>query len=115
MTSNAVAKRTFDDLVDERRRRERHLEVHLRELQLSIGALVLVAEAARELDVAVHARNHQDLLEDLRRLREREEFAGMDAAWHEKVARTFGRRLGENRRFDLPESLRVEVVPQAPA
>ena len=104
--------RAFDDVVDEVGRRERHLEVDLRELELAIGALILVAEAARELHVAVHARDHQDLLEDLRRLRQREELAGMHAARHEEVARAFGRRLGENRRFDLPEALLVEVVPQ---
>ena len=92
--------------------RERHLEIDLRELELSIGALILVAEAARELDVAVHARDHQDLLEDLRRLRQREELAGMHAARHEEVARAFRRRLGENRRLDLPEALLVEVVPE---
>ena len=104
--------RAFDDVEDQLGRRKRHLEVDLRELELSIGALILVAEAARELHVAIHARDHQDLLEDLRRLRQREELAGMHAARHEKVARAFGRGLGEDRRLDFPEALLVEVVPQ---
>ena len=34
----------------------------------------------------------------------------MHAARHEIVARPFRRRLGENRRLDLPEALRVEVL-----
>jgi hypothetical protein len=61
--------------------------------------------------VAIHARDHQDLLEDLRRLRQREELAGMHAARHQVVARPFGRRLGQDRRLDLEEALLVEVLP----
>ena len=102
---NAAASAPFDDLVDEVRRRKRHLEVDLREFELAIGALILVAETTRELHVAVHARDHQDLLEDLRRLRQRVELARVHAARHEEVARAFGRRLGEDRRFDFPEAL----------
>ena len=64
-----------------------------------------------DLKVAVHAGDHQDLLEDLRRLRQREELAGVDAARHEVVARPFRRRLGQHRRLDLEEPLLVEVLP----
>ena len=56
---------------------ERHLDVDLRELRLAVGALVLVAEAARDLHVAPEAADHQNLLEDLRRLRQRVERAGV--------------------------------------
>ena len=56
--------------------RERNLEVDLRELGLTIGAQVLVAEALDDLEVAVQTGDHQDLLEDLRRLRQRVELAG---------------------------------------
>ena len=66
----------LDQLEHEFLRRERDLDVHLRELGLAVGAQVLVAEAARDLEVAIHARDHQDLLEHLRRLRQREELAG---------------------------------------
>ena len=86
--------------------RERHLDVDLRELELAVGAQVLVAEAAHDLEVAIRARDHQDLLEDLRRLRQRVELARVDAARHEEVARAFRRRLREDRRLDLPEALR---------
>ena len=55
--------------------------------------------------------DHQDLLEDLRRLRQRVELARVHAARHEVVARAFGRRLRQDRRFDLPEPLGVEVLP----
>ena len=92
---------------------KRHLEVELREFRLAIRPEILVAEAARDLEVAVHARDHQDLLEDLRRLRQRVELAGMDAARHKIVARAFGRRFREDRRLDFPESLRVEKLADA--
>ena len=35
----------------------------------------------------------------------------MHAAGHQEVARTFGRRLGEDRRLDVEEALLVEVLP----
>ena len=43
---------------------------------LAVGAQVLVAETARDLVVAVHAGHHQQLLEQLRRLRQGVELAG---------------------------------------
>ena len=54
-------------------RHEAHLDVELGELRLAIAAQVLVAEAARDLEVAVVAGDHQQLLELLRRLRQRVE------------------------------------------
>ncbi len=88
---------------------ERRLDVELRELGLAVGAQVLVAEAAHDLVVAVEARHHQQLLEDLRRLRQREELAGLRAARHEVVARALGRGLGQHRRLDVDEAVPVEV------
>ena len=83
---------------------ERRLEVDLGELGLAVGAQVFVAEAARDLEVAVEARDHQQLLVELRRLRQRVELARMDAARHEIVAGAFRRGLGEDRRLDLEEA-----------
>jgi hypothetical protein len=48
---------------------ERGLDVDLRELGLPVGPQVLVPEAARNLEVAVEARDHEQLLVDLRALR----------------------------------------------
>ena len=61
-----------------------------------------------DLEVAVHAGNHQDLLEDLRRLRQRVELPVMNAARDEIIARAFGRRAREHRRLDLEKALLVE-------
>ena len=90
--------------------REGHLQVDLRELGLAVGAQIFVAEAAGDLEVLVEAGDHQDLLEELRRLRQRVELAGMHAAGDEVVARAFGRGARHEGRFDFEEALRVEVV-----
>ena len=71
---------------------------------------VFVAEALRDLVVAVVAGHHQQLLEQLRRLRQREEAAVVDAARHEVVARAFRRGLAEHRRLDVDEAVRVEEL-----
>ena len=91
-------------------RQERGLDVELRELGLTIGAQVLVAETFDDLVVAVEARDHQQLLEDLRRLRQREELAGVRARRHQVVARAFRRSLGEHRRLDVDETRVVEIA-----
>ena len=78
-------------------------------LGLAVGAQVLVAEAARDLVVAVGPRDHEDLLEELRRLRQGVETVRLQAHRDEEVARALGRRLGQHRRLDLEEALLVEV------
>ncbi len=90
---------------------ERGLDIELRELRLPVGAQVLVAKAAHDLIVAVEARNHQQLLVDLRRLRQSEELAGMRAARHQVIPRALRRRLGEHGRFDVDEARLVEIMP----
>ncbi len=78
---------------------EAHLEVELVELaRQPIGAGIFVAEARRDLEIPVEARDHQQLLVLLRRLRQREERAGMDAARHQEVARALRRRRRQDRR-----------------
>ena len=91
--------------------RVRDLEVHLREFWLAIRAQILVAKTLHDLKIPIHAGNHQDLLEDLRRLRQRVELARMHAARHEVVARPFRRGFREHRRLDFEEALFVEVLP----
>jgi hypothetical protein len=80
-------------------RDEAHLEIELVELaRQTVGARVFVAEARRDLEIAVEARHHQQLLVLLRRLRQRVELARMDAARHQEVARALGRGGGQDRR-----------------
>ena len=89
--AEASGQGALDDLEDKRGRRERHLQVHLRELELAVGAERLVAEAAGDLDVAIEARDHQDLLEDLRRLRQGIELARVHTARDQEVPRALRR------------------------
>ena len=65
---------------------EAHLDVELGELGLPVGAEVLVAVAARDLVVALGAGHHQQLLEQLRALRQRVPGAGPQPRRHEEVA-----------------------------
>ena len=61
--------------------------------------------------VAVVAGDHQDLLVELRRLRQGVERARLDAAGHQIIAGAFGRAAAEHRRLDVDEALLVAVVP----
>jgi hypothetical protein len=110
-----VAHQCLDAVLDVLLAHEGDLDVELGEFGLAVGAQVLVAEAARDLVVAVHARHHQDLLEQLRRLRQRVELARVDAARHQIVARAFRRGLGQDRRLDVLEVLGVEIMADLPA
>src|SRR5207248_10426983 len=57
--------------------RKGHLQVDLAELRLTIRAQVFVAEASSDLEVAIEAGDHQNLLENLRRLGQRIEATRM--------------------------------------
>ena len=85
---------------------EAHLDVELVEFaRQAVGARVLVAKAGRDLEIAVEARHHQELLVLLGRLRQRVELARMEARGHEEVARAFRARGGEDRGLELEEPL----------
>ena len=90
---------------------EGHLDVQLREVRLPVRAQVLVTEAARDLKIPLEAADHQQLLEELRRLGQRVEGAPLQPARHEEVAGALGRRAGEHRRLDLHEALPREELP----
>ena len=86
-------------------RDERHLEVELVELAgRAIGASVLVAEARRDLEIAIEPGGHQQLLELLRRLRQRVELPGVYPARHQVVPGPFRRARGQDRRLELGEA-----------
>ncbi len=88
-----------------------HLDVELIKLAgRAVGARILVAKAGRDLKVAIEARNHNQLLELLRRLRQRVELAGVQTRGHEKIARTLGRACRENRRLKLEEALLLHAA-----
>ena len=85
-------------------RGERHLHIELIELAgAAVAAGVLIAEARRDLEVAVEARGHQQLLELLRGLRQGIELAGVLSRGNEIVARAFGAGGRQDRGRDLEE------------
>ncbi len=88
------------------------LDVDLGELGLAVGAQILVAEAAHDLVVAIDAAHHQQLLEELRRLRQRKELTRMGTAGHQVIARTFRRGAGQHGCFHVHETVAIQVVAQ---
>src|SRR5690606_41857278 len=82
---------------------EAGLDVELHELELPVGAEVLVAQAAGDLVVAVDPPDHRELLEQLGALWERVEAARLQARGHDEVPGALGRRGDEHGRLDLDE------------
>ena len=92
-----------------------HFAVNLRELRLAVGAEVFVAEAFHDLEIAVHACHHEQLLERLRALRQGVELAGVHARGNDEVARALRRRAHEHGRFDFEETFLVEEMAHGEA
>src|SRR5712692_10978063 len=65
----------FDHAEDGVLSREGNFEIELGELRLPVGAQVFVAETFYDLEITVEAADHQDLLKNLWRLRQRVELA----------------------------------------
>ena len=84
---------------------EGHLDVELVEIgRAAVGAGVFVPEAGRDLEIAVEACDHDQLLELLRGLRQRIELARMQARWHQEIARPLGRGRRDDRGLELGET-----------
>ncbi len=91
---------------------EGELKVELSEFRLAIGAQVFVAETAGDLIVAIEARIIRICLNNCGDCGKRVELARMHAAGHQVIARAFGRGLGQDRRFDVLETARIEIATQ---
>ena len=61
--SERFPQKRLDDLKDVFLADKRHLEIDLGELRLPVGAQIFITEAADYLEIAIEARNHEDLLE----------------------------------------------------
>ena len=83
---------------------ETHLDVELGEFRLAIGAKIFIAVTPSDLEIPLDAADHQQLLEQLGRLRERVPVAGLQAHGHEEISRSLGGGSGEGRGFDLHEA-----------
>ena len=92
-----------------------HLDVELVKVgRRAVGARVFVAEAGRDLEIAVKARDHDQLFELLGGLRQGIELAGVQARGHEEVARTLGAGGGDDRGLKLIEPLIPHPVSDGP-
>jgi len=108
-----LVEHVFDNGEDVVLRDERHFHVELIELAgRAVGARVLVAEARRDLEIAVKAGHHQQLLEELRCLRQRVELAVVNAARHQIVACALRRAARQDRRLVFVEAVRFHRLAQ---
>ena len=118
LDADALAPDARDDALHQREDElavgERHLDVELRQLLQAVGARILVAHAARDLVVALEPGDHEQLLRDLRRLRQRVELAGLQTRRDDEVARALRRRLPEHRRLDVDEPLAFHLLADDP-
>ena len=73
--------------------------------RLAVGPQVFVAVALGDLDIAVRAAHHQQLLELLRGLGQRVESARIDPAGDQIVSGAFRRRFGQNGRLDFDKAV----------
>ncbi len=89
---------------------ERHLHVKLGELGLAVGSQVLIAEAAGDLEIAVEAGDHQQLLVELGRLGQGVEVPRVHPAGNQEVAGSLGRAAAQDGRLDLEEALLAQDV-----
>ena len=88
------------------------LHVELHELELAVGPQVLVAQAAGDLEVAVEAAHHEELLGQLRALGQGVEGAVVQAGRDRELPGALGRGRPQQRRLDLHEALAVHGGPQ---
>ena len=104
-----------DDLLDQAEQeleiRERRFDVELGQFLKPVGAQVFVSEAAGDLVVALEPGDDEQLLVDLRALRQREEPAGLESRRDEEVARTLRRGLAHDRRLDVDETGGLHLLP----
>ena len=89
---------------------ERHFAVDLRELGLTVGTQVFIAEALGYLEITVETCHHEQLLVELRRLREGIKLSRIHARRHHEVAGTLGGRFHQDRSFHFKEAIVVEIL-----
>src|SRR6185369_13769186 len=89
---------------------EGHLAVDLGELGLAVGPQILVPEAADDLEVAVKTGDHQDLLENLWRLRESIKLPLVYSRRNKKVTSPFRGGFGEKRGLYLEKTVLAKIA-----
>ena len=85
-------------------------DINLREFRLAVSAQVFIAKAFGDLVVTIKPRHHQQLLEQLRALRQCEKHAFVDPAGHQIVACAFGCAFGQHRGFNVNETVGIQKL-----
>src|SRR5690554_359330 len=89
---------------------ERGFDIDLGEFRLTVGTQVFITEALGDLIVAVETGHHQQLLEQLGRLRQGKKAAFVSTAWHQIVTRTFRGCAGQDRCLDIEKAVVFQIV-----
>mmetsp|Transcript_82971 Transcript_82971/g.130851 ORF Transcript_82971/g.130851 Transcript_82971/m.130851 type:complete len:247 (+) Transcript_82971:1582-2322(+) len=92
-------------------RDERHLAIDLREFWLAIGTELFVAETLHDLEVAIHACDHEKLLESLWRLRQRIKLTRIHTRRHHEISSSLRCGLYQNWRLHLNKACLTQVFP----
>jgi hypothetical protein len=79
----------------------------------SIGARILISKAWGDLEVPIEASDHQELLELLRSLRQREELSGMKSRRNQEIARALRGAARKDRGLELLKSAIVHEFTDA--
>ena len=95
---------------DLRFRGKRHFHINLGKFRLAVRPEIFVTETFCDLVITVHARHHQQLLEQLWRLRQRKKLAFVGAARHQVIAGALRRGPGQDRGFNIQKSPLIEKV-----
>jgi hypothetical protein len=90
---------------------EAHLHIELVELtRRTVSTWILITETWSDLEIPIESRNHQELLELLRSLRQREELSWMESRWDEEIARALWGAARENRSLKLGKAHSVHQL-----
>src|SRR5690606_6566263 len=90
---------------------ETHFAIDLRKLRLTIGAKIFVAKAFYNLIITIITAYHQQLLKSLRTLRQRIKLSFVHTRGYNEITRAFGGGFDKKRCLNIPEALRIEVIP----
>ncbi len=89
---------------------EGHLNIDLGEFRLTVSTQILITETSGNLEILLHTGNHQQLLENLRRLRQSPEVSLVDSGRHQIVTGTLWCRTGQNWCFHFHEAVFIQIV-----
>src|SRR5450830_42437 len=89
---------------------KRGLNINLCEFGLTVSAQVFITKALGDLVITIETRHHQQLLEQLRALRQGKKVALMNSTGYQIVARALGGGLAQHRGFNVNKTVGIEKL-----